>query len=342
MYVIKAQPEDFTVVEQPIGFSGQGPYGIYLLKKREWTTEAALKKVADLLHCKRSSLGYAGLKDKKAVTTQYISVFNKHNANLETKDIDMVYRGRNDEPLRLGDLQGNQFTIVVRNLDEQDVQGCKERVRLLKSWDWKLNNYFDEQRFSENNAEIGKLLVKKAFGEAIAVLVKKSGIYERTIQAYIDEHPGNFIGALRTLPKTILFLYVHAYQSLLFNELLAFHTSAKVSISPDTLKGSLFFGPIEKQTLPLIGFETEDADTITNLLQKEGISIRDFIFQQIPELTSSGNERNTQIVVKEFSVTEPETDELYQNKQKVTVQFTLPPGAYATMLVKFLFIPPII
>ena len=75
MYKIKQQPEDFRVVEIPnYEIRDKGEYPIFLLRKRNYTTEQAIQKVADYFHIKPKFIGYAGIKDKKAITEQYISI----------------------------------------------------------------------------------------------------------------------------------------------------------------------------------------------------------------------------------------------------------------------------
>ena len=77
---------------------------------------------------------------------------------------------------------------------------------------------------------------------------------------------------------------------------------------------------------------------IKKILEKEKITLRDFIVRQIPELSMEGNERNTFIKVNDFEITKQNKDKLNQNKEKLKLKlkFSLPKGCYATVLVDYL------
>jgi len=76
MYKIKSVPQDFTVNEvSTVKNSGQGDYSYFYLEKTGYTTERAVQAICDRLRIPRKRVGYAGSKDKNAVTEQYVSVF---------------------------------------------------------------------------------------------------------------------------------------------------------------------------------------------------------------------------------------------------------------------------
>ena len=88
MYKLKQKPEDFIVNEiTNIKLKDKGKYAIFLLKKENYTNERAVQKIAEKLRIPRKFIGYAGNKDKVAVTTQYISIKNSKIKRLELKDI---------------------------------------------------------------------------------------------------------------------------------------------------------------------------------------------------------------------------------------------------------------
>ncbi len=145
-YQIKELPEDFIVKEiSNVKLADKGAYSILRMKKRDYTTEKAVQQVADRLHIYRKRIGYAGSKDSKAITEQNISLHNVSPdkvKNLNLKDISLKFIGYSDEPISLGDLEGNSFEIVARGISGKP----KKISRII--------NYFGEQRFSTNNAEI--------------------------------------------------------------------------------------------------------------------------------------------------------------------------------------------
>lgn len=160
---IKSSPEDFAVDEIPIERPGR--ILIATMEKRGLTTPEAIKKIAFALGIPEASIGFAGLKDKIAVTRQAISLerigpslAERANTN-EIRLFDFRYGG----VLFPGDLKGNAFTITVRGIkhDEEDarkiIRGFSDEVSGRG-----IPNYFGEQRFGRenNNQVMGKKIVQ--------------------------------------------------------------------------------------------------------------------------------------------------------------------------------------
>jgi len=294
MYHIKQIPEDFIVKEIMDLKLEPGRYSYYLLKKKSYNTIDAIRVIAKNFRINRKFINFAGTKDRNAITEQYISISRGPKKDLHLKDIDVKFLGTGTERLNLGTLEGNEFTIVIRNI--------KTKPKPIKE----ILNLFDAQRFGskQNNHIIGKAIVKKEFAEAVKL------IDDEQLSEHLNKHPNDYIGALKKLPKQILRLYVHAYQSYLWNQM------AKDSI---------------EHSIPLIGFETtEDVE----ILQNEGISKIDFLIRQIPEISSEGAYRNRTTKVNNLKVSELEPDELNSGMNKVTVSFSLQKGSYATQVIK--------
>src|SRR3989344_3550916 len=160
MYQLKQIPEDFVVTEvTSIVPQTQGKYLYFILRKRDRNTLDALTQIARVLGVREKDIGFAGSKDKQAVTEQLISiqgVVKERVLTIKLRDSSLEFLGYGSEPISLGDLQGNKFEIIVRNLEQVEIKPVAY-----------VENYFDEQRFSKNNAEIGKYLVLKKFKEAV-------------------------------------------------------------------------------------------------------------------------------------------------------------------------------
>ncbi len=304
MYKIKQKPEDFVVIEKTsIRPKKQGKYTYFILKKKDYTTEKAIQTLAKHFHIPRKRFGYAGNKDKKAVTKQYCSVLGNIK-DIELKDIEVKIIGKGDEPISLGDLKENYFEIIVRNINEKP-KPKKE-----------IPNYFDEQRFgkNKNNHLIGKAIVKKDFKKAAEIID--------------SNYKGpDYVGFLKQKPKKILMLYVHAYQSYIFNNIVNKYLQCKYK---------------KNAKIPLVGFGTEIKDKqikeITKkIMKKENITYRDFIIRQIPELSSEGHERDLFIKIKNLKIGNLKKDELNKGKKKIKISFSLQKGAYATNVIKNLF-----
>ena len=315
MYKIKTIPEDFIVKEtSKLNFNNKGKYSYYLLKKKDYTTIDAINLISNKLNIKTKYINFAGAKDKKAITTQYISIKNGPKTDLKLKDIELKFLGKSKDRLNLGDLEGNDFIITVRNLDKKHLNSIKKNYKkIIKT----IPNYFDEQRFgvNKNNHIIGEYIIKKEFKKACELIPE------------IKVKNNDFIGALRTINKRILRMYIHSYQSYLFNETIIQYLKLK---------------PTKNINIPIVGFGTEIKDKnlkkiIEKILKKENISFNDFIIRQIPELSSEGNKRDLFVNIKNFKLESFENDELNKGKIKIKIKFTLDKGSYATNVIKFLF-----
>ena len=310
MYRIKEKPEDFIVRELSlVKPQNKGKYTYFILKKENYNTIRAIEHVAKVLKINSKTIGFAGNKDKIAITEQTCSVPAVSKEQLERvklRDIELKFLGKGAEPISLGDLEGNEFEIIVRNIDEKP----KAKNKFV--------NYFGEQRFSKINVPVGKVIVQKDFEKAVKLLLSNKGPEEIKIRDYNHKNPTNYVGALKILPLKVLKIYVHAYQSWIWNQVVE-----KID---------------KKGELPLVGFGTlVDNRVLADFLAEERIKPRDFIIKEIPELSSEGDVRKIMAEAKDLKIGELEDDELNQGKKKVKIQFKLPPGSYATEFIKQLF-----
>jgi len=311
LYKIKQIPLDFVVKEiSKVKAEDKGNYAYFLLKKENWNTLDVVKEISKRLNVPLKEIGFAGNKDKKAVTEQVISikrVKKERVIGLKLKDVSLEFLGYGEERINLGDLEGNYFEIVVRNLDKVEFEVKDKFV-----------NYFDGQRFGRNNIGVGRNLVKKDFKEAVKL------IGDGKVDSYLKKNKNDFIGALKLIPIRLLRLYVNAYQSYLWNEMVK-----------EVIKG------IKVKEVPLVGFGTElegeRGEIIEKVLEKENVSLEDFIIRQIPQLSLEGGSRNVFVEVNDFNVLEKGEDELNKGKKKIKICFSLPKGSYATMFLKNLF-----
>ncbi len=321
MYRLKTVPEDFIVIEQPKKdlLDSSGRYSVCLLKKRNYTTQRALEQIARSLDVRLKDIGFAGTKDKNAITYQFISIRNisyDKISSVDLKDIELYYIGNRESPLSLGDLSGNRFIITVRELEKP-----------LKNIKTQMPNYFGEQRFSKDNKEIGRHIVKSEFKEAIELILRSNSDYKDKIGEVLKSHPNDHVRALKQVPKKILSLYVNAYQSYLWNKTLDCYMELGLVRTRSASESS--------KKIPLIGFGTEIHDDrlqgiISSLMEEEKISFRDFIVRQIPSISAEGIEREAFVKIRDLRIIRDE-------KKEIKMEFSLPKGSYATEAVKYLF-----
>jgi len=328
MRKIKQIPEDFIVKEiNNIHLEDIGKYSYFILKKKNYNSLRAIETISNKLNIHIKNIGYAGNKDKNAITEQVISIKNGNKTieNLILKDIELKYLGKGNEKIFLGNLEGNDFTITIRNLEKKDIEEAKKNKEIL------MPNYFGPQRFSSKNHLIGKELVKKNFKEAIKLILETNSDFNDRIKAHLEKNPNDLVAALKTIPLKLSKLYVHSYQSHLFNKTL----DEYIKIN-ENKKHNL------DEKIPIIGFGTEFEDNEINnitkkFLEEEKITPRDFIIRQIPGLSSEGDERNAFTTIKNFKIIKEDKDDLNKGKKKVTISFSLPKGSYATVLIENLF-----
>lgn len=323
---LKHLSEDFFVREVPLRDpSGKGGYTWFWLRKKNYTTQKAVELVAQKIRVSPTEIGFAGLKDRQAITEQVCSVKRQAEqlANIQLQDISITPIGQDEEQVYVGMLKGNSFALTIRNLTGMPV--LKERFI----------NSFGGQRFSKNNHLIGKAIVKGDWKTAVELVVQSKAIPERKVDEYLALHPHDYVTAIIKLPFKQLKLYVHAYQSWLWNKMaekIAGSLKPEARSEESSFTGSSFkptaSGPEE---LPVIGFETEPDEAVEKVLKEEGITTRSFIIPAIKNLSAGGGMRRVYCEAKNLQIGKLEDDECFPGKKKVKVEFFLPKGCYATV-----------
>ncbi|MBC7772395.1 MAG: tRNA pseudouridine(13) synthase TruD, partial [Pyrinomonadaceae bacterium] len=163
--VIKQRPEDFFVEELPAYEPcGSGEHIYLFIEKRNISTMHAVQAVARHFNVRIGDVGYAGLKDKFAVTRQLLSVYTpgKKPADFpafEHERIGLLWCDQHTNKLRQGHLAGNRFVIRIRNTDLTKVVHAHRALSLLEKIG--VPNRIGEQRFGNlaNNHLIGRALL---------------------------------------------------------------------------------------------------------------------------------------------------------------------------------------
>lgn len=162
---IKARPEDFLVEEQPLYHpSGQGEHIYLMVQKRLMPTMAAARVLATHFGVPLHAIGYAGLKDKQAITLQVFSVQTPGKKPedfpmLQHDAMQVLWADLHANKLRQGHLAGNRFSIKVRGVDMTKVLAAKRILDRLERIG--VPNRFGEQRFGylARNQEVGRGII---------------------------------------------------------------------------------------------------------------------------------------------------------------------------------------
>jgi len=154
---VRSQPEDFAVVEIP-GFelSGDGEHDFLRIEKTNANTNWVARGLARHANVPVRDVGFAGMKDRHAVTCQWFSVRRPGGAKADWGQLDLqgvaiLDVARHNRKLRRGAHKGNRFELLVRAISDPDSTLEK---RLKKIGALGVPNYFGEQRFGRNGGNI--------------------------------------------------------------------------------------------------------------------------------------------------------------------------------------------
>jgi tRNA pseudouridine13 synthase len=249
---IKCKPGDFLVEEITARTPGEGSYGFYRLTKTNLGTPEALRYVAEHLGLQSEKISYGGLKDRHAITRQYLTIENGPPENLRLKNITLEYLGQTDRPFGPQDIEANQFKITVRHLTKRRAELACQELKLVEAEGYP--NYFDQQRFGSVSASgefVACAWVKGDYERALwlaiaapqsadrprrreekAFLREHWGQWEeclkhvrsrqtRRVLWFLARHRGDFRRALVQIDPLLRRLFLSAFQSAVWNRMLA-------------------------------------------------------------------------------------------------------------------------
>lgn len=185
--ILKTQPADFKVTELPLVLPcGEGEHVWLYIEKTGANTAWIAKRLAKLAGIKEMDVGYAGLKDRHAITKQWFSVYLPKGvvpdfSQLNDSEMTVLEQSRHSKKLRRGDLLGNKFEILLR-----EVQG--ERAVIERNLAWVQSqgvpNYFGAQRFGHDggNVEAGRAMLAR---EIKVKSPEKKSIYLSAVRSFI-------------------------------------------------------------------------------------------------------------------------------------------------------------
>ncbi len=386
---LRVAREDFQVSEildpglvEPERKSGYVP--LYIVTKNGIDTPHAAEELASSL---RSKVNFAGLKDSNAITVQYASA-RSSRADDPPKVSGRLFHaeriGYLPRPISRGMMSGNRFRIVVRTGEEiagsvaAAYQACLER---------RMPNFFGYQRFGLRgmiNHRVGRAIFRRDFRGAVQTILgepregesqaakearrlAREGRYresralfspgqdiERSVAARLADRPDDYLGALRRIPIVPRRLFVHAYQSYIFNRTLSDCLEGGLDISrpeqgdnwaavtTDLLRSGQTHGVKEQPSpgaIPLIqlvgyGFRNYGSRfdvLMMRVLEEESVAPREFYIKEAEELSSEGGFRHAPLLA---------ADATQESGQGWTaLSFSLGKGEYATTLLREILKP---
>ena len=157
--VIRTHFSDFKVDEKfAFEATGEGEHALLHIKKQDTNTDWLSRQISDLAGVRKVDVSYAGLKDRNAITTQWFSVWLPGKPDpdwslLNSENVEILKTIRHSRKLRRGSLRGNQFTLIVRNV-EGDASDLEQRMNVIKQDG--VPNYFGDQRFGIDGRNLEK------------------------------------------------------------------------------------------------------------------------------------------------------------------------------------------
>jgi tRNA pseudouridine13 synthase len=249
---LKRLVEDFQVEEQISLRAEGGRFALYRLTKQSLGTLEAIDAVAKRWNVPRQKVAFAGLKDKHALTRQYITIYGGPRRCLQQSNLELEYLGNAERPIHASDITSNRFILVIRDLAAAEADSAAGAIAAIAAEG--LPNYFDSQRFG-SLGESGEFLARPwclgHYERAVWLAVAEPNVHDRLedrnekrllrehwgdwskcnrlrpgslrqqVVAHLSRQPSDFRRVMAIVPQELRSLWLAAFQSHLWNQILA-------------------------------------------------------------------------------------------------------------------------
>ena len=351
--MFKIEPQDFIVEELPLYEASEaGTHTFFAIRKRNLSTLEAIHRIARELQVSTRDFGYAGLKDKNAVTTQVLSVEGvppERVLKIEQPTIEVLWAERHAHKLRVGHLRGNRFEITVRDLAENCLPTIETTMERLATEG--VPNRFGVQRFGNKNDShlIGKALMKSEWEMVVRYMLADNTPQVNDVARRMQGELGRKSAekAVMCIPHRLRKLFLSAYQAHLFNcilekrspdlgKLLDGDLAVKHSNGAPFLVTNANIEQPRADALeispsgPIFGYKMRlprnDVLTLeTSILADE--RIRPETFRKVAGIRLPGTRRPLRMPMTHHEVSAI-------NNVDIRLNFTLPAGGYATVVLE--------
>jgi tRNA pseudouridine13 synthase len=348
-------------------------FPLLLLNKKGLDSNHAIMEIFNELGTRIRVLG---IKDAKAVTMQYATCEGNKYKEGRTTHTSLSLAGYTKHPIKKSHIMGNQFDIKIANPSRSDISDFITEIRNIPNY-YGLQRFGSERlvthlvgreivrrnfkkaveiflcytteydtRFSKEIRE--KCRDPKNYRSVINILPKGMDLERNLLRSLANGK--DYIGALRSIPINIRRLFVHAYQAFVFNRCLSDMIRTGESIISCAkndfcfkLENKLTLGKLMRyfdndstglvpaMHLPGYSFKSTNGRSerkLSVLMREENITPKDFYLKEMQELSVEGGFRQLPLMVKDFSYSD-----------NLLVNFKIPIGAYATILLRELMKP---
>jgi tRNA pseudouridine13 synthase len=377
---LKRLPEDFRVDERLSLRLGTGPFTVYRLTKRSLGTLEAIAAVMQHWKLPRQAIAFAGLKDKHALTTQHITIQNGPHRGFRQTNLELTHVGSLDRPLHASDIDANEFSVVIRDLTTEQATRITEKT---EGTAFSYPNYFDQQRFGslgESGTFIALPWCLGDYESALRLALTDPNKHDRAgtraekdffrdhwgdwsacrrqypnstyaaVVNYLVQYPRDYRRAIARVPHDLRSLWLAAFQSYLWNQVLA-------ALIQDSIPQDLTWQTVSRWRLPFFNrgisldprlflplpsarvhfndlyAQNEKLSSLYHrVLADEGLQPRQLrVKYPRDSFFSKGDRRAVAMAVIRHEVA---ADDMYAGRHKLTLRFSLARGTYATMLLK--------
>lgn len=320
---IRQVPEDFIVTEElPYAATGAGDHVFARIRKRDSTTPYLCQRLAAALGVAARDLGYAGMKDRRAVTEQWVSlpppVTPEQVLALELPDVTILEAVRHPHKLRTGHVRANHFELTIREVSEDAVARAAAVLTALAAAPG-APNWYGEQRFGRDrdNAEQGLALVRKTRR------FERDGRKNRLLLSALQSELFN-----RYLQRRV---EGQSYRRVLEGDLLRKVGGGMFASVDPAVDGPRLLAGEVVVTGPMFGVEMRapTAGTEAEALEREVLAEAGLTLAELGTVRklAPGTRRDASIAVAAPSVESA-------GPAAIRVRFTLPGGAYATAVLR--------
>jgi len=204
---IKKRDEEFLVEELPrYEPSGEGEHIYLFVEKRGLSTSELLRIVAGHFGVDQRDVGYAGMKDKNAITRQILSVYApgkkpEDYPMLQHEQVGVLWADLHRNKLRRGHLSGNRFSVWIRDTDAHRVNDAHRILRFLEARG--MPNFYGHQRFGtrRRNHQLGRLYLRREHRELLDLLLGPDpDLPQLNIEARLAYQQRDYKAALEQMP----------------------------------------------------------------------------------------------------------------------------------------------
>jgi tRNA pseudouridine13 synthase len=332
--ILKKLPQDFLVSESlilpPCPNVEDARYSYLKMTKSGFTTFQAIEVICRHFNLTHNQISFAGLKDEDAVTEQMIAVegrvsaaslilFNGKYTEGTQEFIRLSPCAVGDERIRIGELNGNGFRIVVRNLSPQFIERCSVTRRFM----FHFINYYDTQRFGVAHGAkvshlIGEALLRNDYETALKIL-KMAGTPDAQTALEFSGEPEMFF---QSLDPRLASFFKGSYTSHLWNKTLAQVVRQVCGNESYTL---------EHDGIPFL--LTSKQSLVLSVLHRQQVLDHTKFYEDKDGRKGAPEPRPT-VVQTQIRCNGIEEDDLHHGAFKCQFSFFLPSGCYATMCIK--------